>query len=1378
MEKIGKKTKNIKLVLIIIFIIASIISMKPKFNNYQISGFSVLKIKEQNKITKHNITNLIENNKNANAQNTLHQLANEEDTKKTEQKKENNKNETLQKIKKEDFIFEFDNSSINYLEDISYDNNILSVKTKNNFRAKIKIKNKQSGIFISRAPVYYREDEGKSWEYLEDASFEDGFWVFDVNHFTDYTVGESQQFDTLTECLINTSRAYDRCIINQENYYEIINNTYIFYNNSIGANANNITIDCNGSQWISSQPATSWFVSSLQDKLTLKNCKAEGYSSGAYISGTNIFFDNLLFTNTGDYGIYSYNLENITIKNLEINGKIALYSVTNTLIDNTTILECNGQNPTIEASDPTRNIIINNSKIGANSYGHGIHLLSSNPDIVIENSEINDTVEGAKIKIINTTIRSDASTLVNIIPTPSHNVIRNSFFDCENSEYNAIEFTDLNNLTIENNIIENCAYAVYTKNSYSESSAVYIKNNNLSNNKGGMYLDSFYDTYYFEVLNNDFGELQPQSLISAYYTTNSPRSYNEQNYDYGSGVFYLWFSPSVGYQQITEDNSELNEIFDGEENLSICLMNLFYGTYYLTTFGRMSEFSDPQNYSDWCAEASYVCECDYFRDNFILANGNGNDYSVLEDTNLSIVIGYTQPHTIEYSKPIYYNLYANAPSLIQNNTFFSGIELPYEIYISKSNFSINNLLSNTLKSGGGNNLCFGGEGNFYKQGLLIPYGDCGILNITHPVEGDYNKTLEINWTKQSSILNVTYNIFYKNIYDNLINKLGNTTQLSYFWDIADFNGTFNLLIIPVVYYKGEEINGTVVHSENFNIHVDNEKVCLNLSICEYDDITTALIKENNSDNTIELVEDNCEYVINGTYVFYYPKAEAIILFSGVNKTLDCNNSTFVGNGETKIGIYLPQAQNISFANCILNNISTAIQIRAASGIKIYNVTSNNSKNTFSLLSSLNNIFENFNLYNGETAIKISIGSEGAVPFNNTFKNFIIQNFSNVAVEIGSTIYNDIPSSTFIDNFTISSSYIGIKSYAMVNNTILNTKIENSSFGFMLESSSPYSEHSISNNVFDNLSLFNIANAGFIIGEELNSSFNNNTISNSVFINNTKGAIFLNATKTNLIYNNTITKNIFKDTHQNFFDISIINASNNYIFLNHFLSRGIKESGGYNNYCFNEEGNFYEETIPSSSTGPNDCGISNITEPKQEVYSDAINITWKKQSSFAEVNYDIFLEKIGDNKKSFIANTSELFYYWNSTTVEDGLYRIIIVPWIIGSRYNATNVYSENFTIDNSINITDCGDLNIPGRVYVLKNDLYSESTCLNILANNITVEGNGYKINYSTSGVIGYGINITNSNFTTIKNLHIVEGNISTTNKHAIYLSGASNSII
>ena len=92
-------------------------------------------------------------------------------------------------------------------------------------------------------------------------------------------------------------------------------------------------------------------------------------------------------------------------------------------------------------------------------------------------------------------------------------------------------------------------------------------------------------------------------------------------------------------------------------------------------------------------------------------------------------------------------------------------------------------------------------------------------------------------------------------------------------------------------------------------------------------------------------------------------------------------------------------------------------------------------------------------------------------------------------------------------------------------------------------------------------------------------------------------------------------------------------------------------------------------------------------------------------------------------------------------------------------------------------ISSCGTLSSAGT-YTLTQNVNSAGTCFTIGADNITLDGAGYTINYSQSEV-GHGIdNDGGYDNITIQNLNIVQTNDTVYNSHTIQANGMINSII
>ncbi|MEM5794553.1 MAG: right-handed parallel beta-helix repeat-containing protein, partial [Candidatus Aenigmatarchaeota archaeon] len=165
---------------------------------------------------------------------------------------------------------------------------------------------------------------------------------------------------------------------------------------------------------------------------------------------------------------------------------------------------------------------------------------------------------------------------------------------------------------------------------------------------------------------------------------------------------------------------------------------------------------------------------------------------------------------------------------------------------------------------------------------------------------------------------------------------------------------------------------------------------------------------------------------------------------------------------------------------------------------------------------------------------------------------------------------------------------------------------------------------------------------------------------------------------------------------------------------------------------------------------------------------------------------------------FWANNSQIFYRkYNGTAWEPKVTWItetaltgnnLITSFLqrygnyIGLVYmnGTTSPYQVRFEFLNiscDIIISSCQELNQPNTYYCLNQNVSSSATCFNATANNITLDCQGYWINYSQSST-GYAINITGYNNIVIKSCNIVQGSSTPSSSHAIYGSRMNNSLI
>ncbi|MBD3313405.1 hypothetical protein GF345_03100, partial [Candidatus Woesearchaeota archaeon] len=231
-------------------------------------------------------------------------------------------------------------------------------------------------------------------------------------------------------------------------------------------------------------------------------------------------------------------------------------------------------------------------------------------------------------------------------------------------------------------------------------------------------------------------------------------------------------------------------------------------------------------------------------------------------------------------------------------------------------------------------------------------------------------------------------------------------------------------------------------------------------------------------------------------------------------------------------------------------------------------------------------------------------------------------------------------------------------------------------------------------------------------------------------------------------------------HNNLYTSTIINNSGNTIF------------------CLNDIGNFYEESL---SVPEGDCGQSNITYPTSgETFSgdEVIRSNWTVQSSQNTVYYDVFANRAYDGSSIRLGNTTDNNLSFGAWNLESGTYTLLIIPYILGSRYNGTNAEGNNFTI-NETGVTECRDLNETGAYYVLVNDVSSDNHCFNITAENVTLDCRGHTIDYANNKANNYDFGIlTWYNRTTIRDCRIVRDTLESDYAYALFMYNSSYSII
>jgi parallel beta-helix repeat protein len=116
----------------------------------------------------------------------------------------------------------------------------------------------------------------------------------------------------------------------------------------------------------------------------------------------------------------------------------------------------------------------------------------------------------------------------------------------------------------------------------------------------------------------------------------------------------------------------------------------------------------------------------------------------------------------------------------------------------------------------------------------------------------------------------------------------------------------------------------------------------------------------------------------------------------------------------------------------------------------------------------------------------------------------------------------------------------------------------------------------------------------------------------------------------------------------------------------------------------------------------------------------------------------------------------------------------------GYENNSVTDISENHigasairrAINVSVTTVDCGTISTPNTIVTLTQSVSSTGTCFTVTADNVTLDCNGFGINYSSTSA-GYGVQ-SNSTNTTVKNCAMNQTNATILLAHAVYFNGAS----
>jgi surface protein len=558
---------------------------------------------------------------------------------------------------------------------------------------------------------------------------------------------------------------------------------------------------------------------------------------------------------------------------------------------------------------------------------------------------------------------------------------------------------------------------------------------------------------------------------------------------------------------------------------------------------------------------------------------------------------------------------------------------------------------------------------------------------------NFNQDLS-NWDTQNVIY--MYNMFeYATAFNKSISNWNtkNVTDMDYMFSHAtNFNQNINNWNTSQVEYMDHMFESAT----NFNQNISswNTKNVLNMSSMFTNALSfnqnigqwnvSNVTDMNNMFNGINLSTTNYNALLNGwgsriekNNITFHAGGSKYSL-SGVTGR---NILTGTYNWTITDGGYVIDCDTLTSANTIFTLASNTTSsgtcfIVSATNVTIdcngYTITGNNVSNSYGVYSNQNKTnVKNCVITNYSTGIYFNTTNNGTL-LNNRIS--VSQNTCTLwtVSSVGIGIYNNAKYNTIDNNTAYSNSCVGIWLYDAHNNLINNSNgSSNPDIGIQL--------NNCINNTISNSIASGIGNNGmYIVGG------NNNTINNSIITSQNRASLDLDSS------NNTFTHNDFISGSgaQTLAYVSSSTSSKNIFCLNNFTATTAiyindTSTTNYYNCTYNglNQGNIYYNVINGS-----------------------VNIKGDTNSSINGLY-------IGINGAGYPYNSSN-----SLSKVTAG---VVDYAPLTNSKY--------------STDISSCANLSSNNTAYLLINNISSTGTCFNILANNVTINCNGYAINYSST---------------------------------------------
>ncbi|MFA5855874.1 MAG: hypothetical protein WC867_00820 [Candidatus Pacearchaeota archaeon] len=565
-------------------------------------------------------------------------------------------------------------------------------------------------------------------------------------------------------------------------------------------------------------------------------------------------------------------------------------------------------------------------------------------------------------------------------------------------------------------------------------------------------------------------------------------------------------------------------------------------------------------------------------------------------------------------------------------------------------------------------------------------------------------------------------------------------------------------------------------------------------------------------------------------------ASAGIYFNNINNSL-IYNSSILSNNE---GIHFLSSYNNNLSIITSNNNSqSGIYFNTANYNTLFNITSNSNSNGIYFNPGSNNnlsiITSNYNSQNGMYLISysnnnklISVTSNSnlnsGIYFQSSSNNTLFDFTSNSNLGYGINIYTS--SMNVINNFSLwncskSASFacislFGVFDYAN-DNSLINGNINYTTNSGIAIQTMPMNGY-VRNNYFKNIKIENINGniiyVGLLVGgDSINNTFINVSYQSSgeafsgcisttceiirkwyysASVNDTRGLAVdgANVSLVNVsgVNQGTLLTNALGLTNlteiieyvnyagtRTYYSNYTLNASKNgYGASGHVMNFSISQNLLNDYFILDSTLNItqtYSQNI-SSTVGGSVVRGDNVTINATIVNATIIDKVWIKlwqgAVGVSQVIWQGFMAFISGNLWSVTIPTNMT---WNIGEVNYTVY----ANDTIGQEVNM----SSNVTMLQGFNLTQCGVLDVENGYYRLMNNVSNNETCFNITADNVTLDGNGYLINFSSdSGDANYGIYGNRISNITIKNCKFIAKSRDSYYDDGIYLANSNFSLI